>query len=39
MTVNFNKAYLRDLYITGKSDKKHRFQPQIIKKNTFRLLN
>ena len=32
MTVNFNKAYLRDLYITGKSDKKHRFQPQIIKK-------
>ena len=39
MTVNFNKGYLRDLYITGKSDKKHRFQPQIIKKNTFRLLN
>ena len=32
MTVNFNKAYLRDLYITGKYDKKHRFQPQIIKK-------
>ena len=32
MTVKCDKAYLRDLYITGKSDKKHRFQPQIIKK-------
>lgn len=30
--VKFNEAYLRDLYETGKADKKHRFQPQIIKR-------
>lgn len=30
--VKFNEEYLRDLYETGKSDKKHRFQPQIIKR-------
>ena len=28
----FNEDYLRDLYQLGKSDKKHRFQPQIIRK-------
>jgi len=32
MEVNFSEAYLRDLYITGKADKKHRFQPNIIRK-------
>lgn len=32
MEVKFNEEYLRDLYETGKSDKKHRFQPQIIKR-------
>ncbi len=32
MEVEFNKDYLRDLYQYGKSDKKHRFQPQIIRK-------
>ena len=32
MEIIFDKEYLRDLYITGKSDKKHRFQPQIIRK-------
>lgn len=32
MEVNFNEEYLRDLYISGKADKKHRYQPQIIKK-------
>ncbi len=32
MEINFNETYLRDLYLTGKSDKKHRFQPQIVKK-------
>ncbi len=32
MKVNFSKAYLRDLYVSGKADKKHRYQPQIVKK-------
>ena len=32
MIVNFDKDYLRELYETGKSDKKHRFQPDIIKR-------
>lgn len=32
MEVRFNEDYLRDMYHTGKSDKKHRFQPPIIKK-------
>lgn len=32
LEVKFNEAYLRDLYETGKADKKHRFQPQIIKR-------
>ncbi|MDR2824470.1 MAG: type II toxin-antitoxin system RelE/ParE family toxin [Prevotellaceae bacterium] len=32
MIVEFEKEYLRELYDTGKSsDKKHRFQPQVIK--------
>lgn len=30
MEINFNETYLRDLYTTGRSDKKHRFQPQIV---------
>lgn len=33
MEVTFDKTYLREMYITGKSsDKKHRFQPEIIRK-------
>lgn len=32
MEIRFKEEYLRDLYQTGKSDKKHRFQPQIIRK-------
>ena len=32
MEVRFNETYLRDMYLTGKTDKKHRFQPQIIRK-------
>ena len=32
MEITFDKEYLRDLYFTGKADKKHRFQPQIIAK-------
>ena len=35
MIVTFEEDYLRELYEDGKaSDKKHRFQPQIIKKYT-----
>lgn len=32
MIVNFDKDYLRELYETGESDKKYRFQPDIIKR-------
>lgn len=33
MRVNFEKEYLIDLYTSGKTkDKKHRFQPQIVRK-------
>ena len=33
MEIQFDKKYLEELYLDGKtSDKKHRFQPQIIAK-------
>lgn len=33
MIVTFDEEYLRDLYEKGKtSDKKHRYQPQIVKR-------
>ena len=33
MDILFGKDYLKELYVTGKtSDKKHRYQPQIINK-------
>ena len=32
MVVAFEKEYLRELYEAGKSDKKHRFQPDIVKR-------
>ena len=33
MIVTFDKIYLQELYVKGKTeDKKHRFQPQIVKK-------
>lgn len=33
MEIKFDKDYLEELYLTGKtSDKKHRFQPQIVAK-------
>lgn len=33
MEIRFDKQYLEELYLKGKtSDKKHRFQPQIIAK-------
>ncbi|MBO4600229.1 MAG: type II toxin-antitoxin system RelE/ParE family toxin [Bacteroidales bacterium] len=35
MEITFDKEYLRKLYEHGKcSDKKHRYQPQVIKKYT-----
>ena len=38
MEINFEKEYLRELYESGKtSDKKHRFQPQIIEKYQLRI--
>ena len=39
MKITFDKEYLSELFHTGKcSDKKHRFQPQIIKRY-IRVLN
>lgn len=33
MEINFEEDYLKELYYEGKAhDKKHRFQPQIVKK-------
>ena len=33
MQIIFDKGYLKELYFTGKcNDKKHRFQPQVIRK-------
>ena len=35
MIVTFEHTYLQELYVSGKAhDKKHRFQPQIVKKYT-----
>ena len=32
MQIEFDQEYLRELYQLGKtSDKKHRFQPQVVK--------
>lgn len=32
MKVYFNEEYLQTLYTEGRSDKRHRFQPEIIRK-------
>lgn len=32
MEVRFDKQYLKELYVDGNAGKKHRFQPQIIKR-------
>jgi proteic killer suppression protein len=33
MEIVFEKEYLSEMYYTGKSsDKKHRFQPQVVRK-------
>lgn len=38
MEINFDKEYLRQLYEEGKtSDKKHRFQPNIITRYQLRI--
>jgi toxin HigB-1 len=37
MIVTFDKDYLRELYETGKGDKKHRFQPDIVKRYIDRI--
>lgn len=37
MIVTFDKDYLRELYETGKGDKKHRFQPDIVKRYKRRI--
>ena len=38
MKIVFEKEYLSELYYNGKmSDKKHRFQPEIIKRYKLRI--
>jgi len=38
MEIQFDKDYLRELFYKGKcSDKKHRFQPQIVKRYIDRI--
>ena len=37
MVVTFDKDYLLELYETGKGDKKHRFQPDIVKRYKDRI--
>ena len=38
MIVTFEKEYLSDLYVTGKTkDKKHRFQPDVVTKYIERI--
>ena len=32
MRIEFDKAYLANLYYKGEQDKKYRFQPEIVKK-------
>lgn len=42
MYIEFGKAYLRELYETGRCrDKKHRYQPEVLKKyvNCVRILS
>lgn len=37
MIVTFDKKYLQELYETGRSDKKHRFQPDIVRRYKDRI--
>lgn len=39
MVIEFEKEYLSELYYEGKCcDKKHRFQPQVVKKHVKRIV-
>ena len=38
MEISFNEQYLKEMYLTGRTDKKHRFQPQIVRKY-IRIIN
>ena len=39
MVVKFEEKYLSEMYETGKStDKKHRFQPEIVRKYVKRIV-
>ena len=39
MTIQFDKEYLSELYYTGKcSDKKHRFQPGVVRNYVKRII-
>jgi proteic killer suppression protein len=39
MTIQFDKEYLSELYYTGKcTDKKHRFQPGVVKNYVKRII-
>lgn len=32
MEIIFSKKYLKEMYVTGQTDKKHRYQPQVVRK-------
>lgn len=32
MEIIFNEKYLQEMYVTGHTDKKHRYQPQVVRK-------
>ena len=32
MDIIFKEEYLKVMYLTGQTDKKHRYQPQVIRK-------
>ena len=32
MEIIFNEKYLQEMYLTGQTDKKHRYQPQVVRK-------
>ena len=32
MDIIFNEKYLQTMYLTGQTDKKHRYQPQVVRK-------
>lgn len=38
MEIIFNEQYLQEMYLTGHTDKKHRYQPHIIRKY-IRIIN